>query len=68
MNIVILHARKVKLIQQRERVLHVHVVVRDTVHDEEAHVLGHVFDVGDGSVVVAGLVVLRHVHVAFGVD
>jgi hypothetical protein len=68
MHIIILHAREVQLIQQRERVLHVHIVVRDAVHDEEAHVLGEVFDVGNGGVVVARFVVLGHVHVAFGVD
>lgn len=39
MHIIILHARKIKFIQQRQRILHVDIVVRNAVHDEEAHVL-----------------------------
>jgi hypothetical protein len=45
MHIIILDARKVKLVEQGERVLHVHVVVCYTVHDEESHVFGERVDV-----------------------
>lgn len=68
MDIVVLHARHVQPVQQRQRVLEMHVVVRDAVHHQEAHVGGERARVGDGRVVVAGGVVLRGVHVAFGVD
>ena len=33
MHIVILHTRQIKLIQQRERVLEMNVIVRDAVHE-----------------------------------
>lgn len=68
MDVVVLHARDVELVEQGQCVLHVDVVVSDAVHNEEAHVLGERVHVGDGGVVVAGGVVLRGVHVAFGVD
>ena len=68
MDIVVLHARHVQPVQQRQRVLEMHVVVRDAVHHQEAHVGGERGRVGDGRVVVAGGVVLGRVHVAFGVD
>lgn len=32
MNVVILHARNIELIQECKGVLHVHIVIRDTVH------------------------------------
>lgn len=68
MDIVVLHARHVQPVQQRQRVLEMHVVVRDAVHHQEAHVGCERGRVGDGGVVVAGGVVLGGVHVAFGVD
>lgn len=68
MDVVILHARHVQPVQQRQRVLEMHVVVRDAVHHQEAHVGGERGRVGDGGVFVAGGVMLRRVHVAFGVD
>jgi hypothetical protein len=53
MDVVVLDACEVKLVEQDERVLHVHVVVCDAVHEEEADVLGERGHVCDGCVGVA---------------
>ena len=68
MDVVILDAGQVQLVEQGQRVLHVHVVVGDAVHDEEAHVGPQRRHVADGGICVALWVVLGRVHVAFRVD
>ena len=68
MHVVILHPRHIEFVEQGERVLDVHVVVRDAVHHQEAHIFRKGGGVGDGGVEVAGGVVLGGLHVAFGVD
>lgn len=67
-DVVVFYTGKVEFVEQGERVLHVHVVVGDAVHEEEADVFGEGVDVVDGRVVVAGGVVLGCVHVPFRVD
>jgi hypothetical protein len=67
-DIVVLDTRKIKLIEQCQCVLHVDVVIRNAVHDEESDILGKRLHVGDGSVVVTGRVVLRRMHVTFSID
>ena len=68
MNVIILNASQIELVEQSKCVLHMYVVIGDTVHDEEAHILGKGLHVGDGAVFVAACVVLWGVHVAFSVD
>lgn len=46
-HVVVFHAREVELVEQGGCVLHVHVVVCDAVHDEEAYVLREGFYVVD---------------------
>jgi hypothetical protein len=36
MDIVVLDGRQIQLVEEGQRILHVDVVVRDAVHDEEA--------------------------------
>ena len=65
--IVVLHAREVELVEQRERALHVHVVVAGAVHHQEADIAleaGHVADCG---IFVAAGVVLGGVHIPFSI-
>lgn len=68
MEVVILDTGEVEFIEEGEGVLHMDVVVCDAVHYEEADVFLHGFHVGDGSVSVAGRVILWGVHVTFCVD
>lgn len=68
MDIVVLYSSHVELVEQDKAVLHMHVVVGDAVHDEEADVLAESGYIVDAGVVVAGAVVLWRVHVALGVD
>lgn len=68
MEIVVLHPLQIELVEEGKGRLHVHVVVAGAVHHEEADVAREAGHVADGGVVVAALVVLRGVHVAFGVD
>lgn len=67
-DVVVLHLREVKLIQQRQRVLHVHIVICDTMHQQEPDVLRKRSDIVDGAAVVSSLVRLWSEHVSFGVD
>ena len=48
MNVVVLDTSQIKLVEQSECVLHVYVVVCNTVHDEEANILGQSLYVGYG--------------------
>lgn len=68
MHIIILDPLQIQLIEQRRSILHVHIVIRNAVHDQEAHVLRQGFDVVDAGVLVAAWVILWRVHVALGVD
>lgn len=66
--IIILNTRKIELVEQGKCVLQVHIIVCDTVHDEEADIARKSGRVGYGSVEIAVGVVLRCVHVALGID
>jgi hypothetical protein len=68
MYIVVFHLGNIKLVEQSESILQMNIVVCSTVHDKEALVAAEGADVGDARVLVAGVVVLGRVHVAFSVD
>jgi hypothetical protein len=67
-HVVIINIRLVEFVDKRKRVLKVHIVVGNPVHEEKAHVLlerGHVGNCGVG---VAGRIMLWRVHIALGID
>ncbi len=68
MNIIILYSSKIQLIQQCQCILHVYIVVGDTVHDQKSDVLVERSHVRDTRVIVASSIVLRRVHIPFSVD
>lgn len=68
MEVVILDAGEVEFIEQSEGVLHMDIVISDTVHDQKPDIFLHGLYVGDGRVFVAVRVMLWGVHVTFCVD
>lgn len=68
MKVVILDAGEVEFIEQSKGVLHMDVIISDTVHDQKPDIFLHGLYVGDGSVFVAVRVMLWGVHITFGVD
>ena len=68
MIVVILHARQVKFVKEIERVLQVDIVVRHSMHHEEADVVLQGRHVRYGRINVSLWVILRGMHVAFGID
>lgn len=68
MEVVILDAGEVEFIEQSEGVLHMDIVISDTVHNQKPDIFLHGLYVGDGRVFVAVRVMLWGVHVTFCVD
>lgn len=68
MNVVILHTRDIEPIQESERVLQVDVVVCYAVHHQETHIALQSGHVADRGIFVPIRVILRRLHVSFGVD
>lgn len=66
--VVIFDACKIKPVEQSKCVLQVHVIICDTMHDEEANVACKSGRVGYSGVEVAFGIVLGRMHVALGVD
>ena len=68
MVIVIFDSRQIELVQERQSILQVDVVVGNTVHDEEANVALEGSRVAYASVGVALRIILGSAHVALRVD
>lgn len=68
MEVVILDAGEVEFIEQSEGVLHMDIVISDTVHNQKPDIFLHGLYVGDGRFFVAVRVMLWGVHVTFCVD
>ncbi|KAI6767321.1 hypothetical protein HG530_005330 [Fusarium avenaceum] len=68
MNVIVLDACKIELVEKCERVLEVDVVIGDTVHKKETLVAAEGCGIGDHGQVVAVGVLLGGAHVAFCVD
>lgn len=68
MEVVILDAGEVEFIEQTEGVLHMDIVISDTVHDQKPYIFLHGLYVGDGRGFVTVRVMLWGVHVTFCVD
>ena len=68
MHVIILHARKVESIQESQGILHVNVVVCYAVHHQETDIALESGHVADGGILVAFRVILRRLHVSFGID
>ena len=68
MIIVILDSREIELVEERQTILQVDVVVGYTVHDEEANIALEGSRVAYAGIGVALRIVLGSVHVALCVD
>ena len=67
MEIVVLNSCEIELVQERERALHVNVVVAGAMHHQEPDVALKTSHVADRRVLVAARIVLRGVHVSLSV-
>ena len=66
--IIVLYSRKIKFIEECQRALHVHVVVGNTMHHEEAYVARESSHVTDGGIVETALIMLWSMHISLGIN